>query len=162
CVVDPSNPDVVYATASAADLVFPAQILKSTDAGRNFFRVGVGLPRLQFSVGLAVAPTDPLTVYVMDQGVYPGPPFGKLFLSSDGGLNFTELPNALSLPLGLYPHPTEDGKLLVLAGASALFVSTDRGTSFVQLGTGLPPWTEHLAFDRFNPSVVYAAAGPDG
>src|SRR5262249_29259048 len=45
---------------------------------------------------------------------------------------------------------------------SALFVSTDRGTSFVQLGTGLPPWTEHLAFDRFNPSVVYAAAGPDG
>src|SRR5262249_37572236 len=58
-------------------------------------------------------------------------------------------------------HPTEDGSLLVFTD-SGLFLSVNHGASFSQVGEGLPPAFQQLAFDRVDPTVVYAPGGPTG
>src|SRR5262249_45528800 len=158
CAVDPSDPAVVYALAQYPTVSFPGRLFKSTDGGSTFSAVGAGLPdqQQQFSFGLAVAPTNPSTVYV---GL--SLPSSGLYVSSDGGLNFQPLPNSPSFPYAVYAHPTDDGSLLVLTD-STLFLSVDGGASFSPIGDGLPRLPGTLAFDPVDPSVVYAPGGPDG
>ena len=156
CAVDPSDASVVYVLSQLADQFYPTRLHKSTDGGRSFAAVGAGLPGDgEYSFALAVAPTNPLTVYV-GLSVHSG----GVFVSSDGGLNFRALPNSPPLPDLVYAHPTEDGTLLVWTD-SGLFLSTDAGESFEKIGANLPG-PSSLAFDYVDPAVVYAAGGPDG
>jgi len=157
CVVDPSDSRIVYALAQYASESQPGRLFKSTDGGVTFSSVGAGLPNQQlYGFALALAPTDPLTIYV---GL--SIPSGGLFISSDGGLNFESLPNSPSSPFVIYTHPTEDGSLLVFTDTE-LFLSVDHGASFSQVGDGLPHALQVLAFDPADPTVVYAPGGPDG
>src|SRR5262249_25069521 len=65
CAVDPKDSAVVYALAQYADEFLPGRLFKSTDGGLTFSTVGAGLPdQRQYGFALAVAPTNPLTVYV--------------------------------------------------------------------------------------------------
>src|SRR5260370_15666563 len=154
CAVDSSDSAVVYVLAQYDDERFPGRLLKSTDAGRSFSIVGGGLPaQSESSFALAVAPTNPLTVYVGLTSVASG----GLYVSSDGGLSFEALPNSPGFPSAVYAHPKEDGTLFVLADSgSGLFLSTDGGASFEQIGAGLPERPQFgLAFDPVDPSIVY-------
>ena len=165
CAVDPFDPSVVYAVAQF-NPDQPGILFKSTDAGRSFSTVGDGLEEAQFDliVAVAVAPTNPLTVYVANNSVAAG----GLYKSSDGGLSFQSLPSAPPFPFGVYPHPTEDGTLFVPsldaeAGQfAALFLSTDGGGSFTRVGEGLPHSGGNLAFDPSDPQVIYVTGGPAG
>jgi photosystem II stability/assembly factor-like uncharacterized protein len=156
CAVDPTDPSMVYALARSFDPIRSGQLFKSIDAGRTFSVVGAGLPQLNYANAVKVAPTNAQTVYVLDWGTSAG-----LYVSSDGGINFEALRNPPTFVYRVYPHPTEDGTLVVLA-ANGLFISTDGGTTFAQAGSGLPLAAGHLAFDPIEPSVVYASAGVDG
>ncbi len=152
----------MYGLSAVFDPLTPGVLFKSTDAGRSFVLVGAGLPDLSGPYALAVAPTKPQTVYVGDNG-----PIGGLYVSSDGGLKFHQLPNAPPFIGSVHPHPTEDGTLLVFAldgfyRPDGLFRSTDCGATFAQVGTGLSLMAGSLAFDPTDASVVYAPAGPDG
>jgi photosystem II stability/assembly factor-like uncharacterized protein len=160
CAVDPSDPAVVYVLAQYDDERFPGRLIKSTDAGRSFTIVGGGLPAQESSFALAVAPNNPLTVYV---GLTSAASSG-LYVSSDGGLTFEALPNSPGFPFLVYAHPTDDGTLFVIADSgSGLFLSTDRGASFEQIGAGLPGRPQYgLAFDPVDPSIVYTPGGFDG
>jgi len=161
CAVDPSDPSVVYVLGQYADELFPGRLFKSADAGRSFSIVGGGLPQNESSFALAVAPTNPLKIYVgltslSSSGVY---------VSSDGGLTFEALRNSPGFPFLVYAHPTDDGTLFVLADSgSGLFLSNDGGASFEEIGAGLPPPAQFggLAFDPLDPSIVYMAGGADG
>lgn len=158
CVIDPTDPSIVYVIPWISDSSRPGQLYKSTDGGRSFLTVGAGLgPRgcdlYCLAFALAVAPTNPLTVYVgHDAG---------LFVSFDGGLNFQRLRNSPRYPYVVYGHPTKDGTLFVIA-ETGLFLSTDGGESFTQIGAGLPGRPSALAFDPADPSIVYSPAGPNG
>jgi photosystem II stability/assembly factor-like uncharacterized protein len=156
CAVDPADAAVVYALAYSSDPV-SGLLFKSTDAGRSFSTVGAGLPEIRVTVGVAISPTNPQTVYIAN---WDGET--SLYVSSDGGLNFRALPNAPNRPSSLVPHPTQDGTLLILTD-NRLFRSLDGGESFVPIGMGLPPPTlKMVAFDPTDASVVYVAAGVDG
>jgi photosystem II stability/assembly factor-like uncharacterized protein len=156
CVVDPSDSRIVYALAQVAFESQPGRLFKSTDGGLTFSTVGAGLPNQQlYGFALALAPTDPLTLYV---GL--SIPSGGLFISSDGGLNFKSLANSPSSPYVVYAHPTDDGSLLVFA-ETGLFLSVDHGESFERVGEGLPVWGS-LAFDPVDPMVIYAPGGERG
>src|SRR5262249_59477544 len=105
---------------------------------------------------VVVAPTNRDRIYVSIAAETP------LYASSDGGLTFEPLSNAPSGSFRVYPNPAEDGTLLVSSGAD-LFLSTDGGASFSQVGAGLPAGVlAMLAFDSTAPTIIYAAEGGNG
>jgi photosystem II stability/assembly factor-like uncharacterized protein len=150
CDVDPFNPRVVYALTAGSNPAF--QLLKSNDAGRSFAVVGAGLPPDDAPIQVAVAPTSPQTVYVVDIGSFAG-----LYVSHDGGLHFARAAAAPDFPFLVAPSPAQDGTLFV--GADALYRSVDGGATFTKV---LDALVSDVSFDPVDRSLVYAAAGGDG
>ncbi len=93
-VLDPRNPDVVYAAAyqrrrhvwTLIDGGPEGGIQKSTDGGATWKKLSGGLPRVDIGrVGLAIAPSKPDTVYAIVEAANKG---GGFFRSTDGGGNW--------------------------------------------------------------------------
>ncbi len=90
-VLDPSNPDIVYAAAyqrrrhvfTLIDGGPESAIYKSTDAGATWNKLKSGLPTVDLGrIGLAVSPADPNVVYAT---VEAADGKGGIFRSSDRG-----------------------------------------------------------------------------
>jgi len=93
-VMDPSNPDILYASAyqrrrhvfTLIDGGPESAIYKSTDAGATWNKVTSGLPSVDMGrIGLAVSPADPNVVYA---AVEAADGKGGIFRSSDKGANW--------------------------------------------------------------------------
>jgi photosystem II stability/assembly factor-like uncharacterized protein len=93
-VIDPSNPDVVYASAyqrrrhvfTLIDGGPESAIYKSTDAGATWNKLKSGLPSVDMGrIGLAISPADPNVVYA---AVEAADGKGGIFRSSDRGANW--------------------------------------------------------------------------
>ena len=93
-VMDPSNPDILYASAyqrrrhvfTLIDGGPESAIYKSTDAGNTWNKVTSGLPSVDMGrIGLAVSPADPNVVYA---AVEASDGKGGIFRSSDKGVNW--------------------------------------------------------------------------
>jgi photosystem II stability/assembly factor-like uncharacterized protein len=90
-VLDPSNPDIVYAAAyqrrrhvyTLIDGGPESALYKSTDAGATWNKLKSGLPTVDLGrIGLAVSPTDPNVVYAT---VEAADGKGGIFRSTDKG-----------------------------------------------------------------------------
>jgi len=95
-VMDPSNPDILYASAyqrrrhvfTLIDGGPESAVYKSTDAGATWNKVGSGLPSVDMGrIGLAVSPADPNVVYA---AVEAADGKGGIFRSSDKGANWEQ------------------------------------------------------------------------
>src|SRR5215469_16349993 len=93
-VMDPSNPDILYASAyqrrrhvfTLIDGGPESAIYKSTDAGATWNKVTSGLPSVDMGrIGLAVSPADPNVVYA---AVEAADGKGGIFRSNDKGANW--------------------------------------------------------------------------
>src|SRR5881392_2493884 len=93
-VLDPSNPDVLYASAyqrrrhvfTLIDGGPESAIYKSTDAGATWNKLKNGLPSVDMGrIGLAISPADPNVVYAT---VEAADSKGGIFRSSDRGANW--------------------------------------------------------------------------
>ena len=152
-VMDPQNPDVLYATlyarqrrpwgfaygtnaTSGADV---GGIFKSTDGGANWVKLTNGLPALPGRIGLAVASSKPGTVMAIVQSDAGGTSDidenrsrrGGVFRSEDSGASWQRV-NALN-PRPFYfskleIDPANDQRVYVLGWI--LFVSDDGGRTF--------------------------------
>jgi photosystem II stability/assembly factor-like uncharacterized protein len=97
--IDPSNPQVVYATLWAArqapweigaSFEQPGSgIFKSTDGGDHWTRLQGGLPAAMGRAEVALAPSNTQVVYAYVDGF--GSSGGALFRSDDGGGHFTQM-----------------------------------------------------------------------
>jgi photosystem II stability/assembly factor-like uncharacterized protein len=97
--IDPSNPQVVYATLWAArqapweigsSFEIPGSgIFKSTDGGDHWARLQGGLPPAMGRAEIAIAPSNTQIVYAYVDGY--GDTGGTVFRSDDGGQNFTAM-----------------------------------------------------------------------
>jgi photosystem II stability/assembly factor-like uncharacterized protein len=140
---DPRNPDVIYAAAyqrrrhiwTLIDGGPESGIQKSTDGGATWKKIGNGLPRQGDlgRIGLAVAPTNPDTVYAI---VEASGTSGGFFRSTDGGGNWSkQSDHVASSPQyyqTLYVDPQNADR--VYSMDVFIFVTDDGGKSFHPLG----------------------------
>ncbi len=95
-VMDPRNPDVLYASAfQRRRHVFTylgggpqSGIYKSIDGGANWVKVNKGLPKVDLGrIGLAIAPSNPETVYAIVEAAQGK---GGFYRSRNGGASWTK------------------------------------------------------------------------
>jgi photosystem II stability/assembly factor-like uncharacterized protein len=184
--VAPSNPDVIYAGSGEAtmrpDLSIGDGLYKSTDAGKTWQHLG--LRDGQQLASIVVDPHDPDRLFVAVLGHPYGPNEERgIFRSTDGGRTFQKVlykdENTGGAKVALDPsNPRIVYAVLwaarelpaVAAGlqtarvpGSGLFKSTDGGTTWHQIGQGLPTAAEGLGRIRMaiapsNPNRIYASA----
>lgn len=97
-VMDPSNPDVLYAWGWQIEVGTTGGLFKSTDAGTTWRRVTAGLPTGPLGrAGLEVAPGSPNVVYLFVDNRAPatveGRPYvgGEVYRSEDRGENWRKV-----------------------------------------------------------------------
>lgn len=90
-VIDPSNPDILYASAHQRrrhEWTYigggpESTLYKSTDGGETWREIASGLPKSDMGrIGLAVSPADPNWVYAIVEGRYEK---GGVYLSTNKG-----------------------------------------------------------------------------
>ncbi|HEX2831535.1 MAG TPA: glycosyl hydrolase [Thermoanaerobaculia bacterium] len=96
-VLDPSNPDILYAAAyQRRRHVYTlinggpeSALYKSTDAGATWNKLTTGLPKEHIGrIGLAISPLAPKTVYAVVEAARKT---GGFFRSTDAGANFEKM-----------------------------------------------------------------------
>jgi photosystem II stability/assembly factor-like uncharacterized protein len=106
-VLDPSNPDILYASAyqrrrqvfTLIDGGPESAIHKSTDGGKSWTKLKEGLPKEDMGrIGLAIAPHNPKIVYATIESTRKA---GGFFVSKDGGSSWKKA-NDYSAPGAQY------------------------------------------------------------
>jgi photosystem II stability/assembly factor-like uncharacterized protein len=141
-VMDPRNPDVLYAAAyqrrrhvwTLIDGGPESAIYKSRDAGASWQKLTNGLPKEQLGrIGLAVAPADPDVVYATIEAARGTSGF---FRSRDAGANWEKRSATVSgIPM-YYQHIVADPKVVDRVYLLETFnkVTDDGGKTFRLLG----------------------------
>ena len=141
-VMDPRNPDVLYAAAyqrrrhvwTLIDGGPESALYKSRDAGATWQKLTNGLPKEDMGrIGLAVAPTDPDVVYATIEAARGGSGF---FRSRDGGVNWEKRSSTIASSPQYYQHIVVDPKVADRVYLLDTFnkVSDDGGKTFRPLG----------------------------
>lgn len=163
--VAPSDPDVIYVGTGEGlqrpDLSVGNGVYRSADAGRTWRHLG--LDGVQQIASIIVDPTDPNRVFVAALGhPYGANPERGVYRSLDGGASWTKVlyrdENTGAVDLAF--DPTDPATVYAVLWAarqapweydngyegpgSGLFKSTDGGTSWHQIGAGLPTPAEGL------------------
>lgn len=147
-VVDRSDPSTVLAATRSGVLH------RSTDGGATWPLIRVEGLFSGFIGSLAAAPSEPSRIYL-------GASSKRVFRSSDGGVSWTEVLPAgrdFNLVQALAVHPSDPQTVVAGLGGSTgrVLLSSDGGISWSS-GIGLPFGPVHsVAFDRQNPSILYA------
>jgi photosystem II stability/assembly factor-like uncharacterized protein len=152
--IDPQNPATLYAVVSgdASNSYSNSDVFKSTDAGRSWRAVAVGLPSGAHT--LAIDPRNSAIVYVGT--------VGGLFKSTDGGGSWiTSHPSVSSLIIDAQTPTTLYAATRSWRGRDIL-KSTDGGGTWTPINTGLPRFEpgdlgiSALAIDPQTPTTLYA------
>ena len=158
--VHPTNPLVVYAagrkyTSSNYEVV----IVKSTNSGIDWMTTVIASGSSAAAYGMAIDPVDPDNIYVCGY-VFSGTTYyPKVFKSTDGGSNFTDI--SWSSTVGYYAqtiavHPTNNN--IVYAGTynDGIYRSTDSGSSWTKVTSY--NFASYMATTPVQPDLVFASA----
>ncbi len=181
--VAPSNPNTIYVGTGAGiirpDLAVGDGVYKSTDAGKTWTHLG--LRDTQMIANIEVDPRNPNRLFVAALGHPYGPNAERgIFRSTDGGASFQKVlykdeytsaddvrldphdPNTVYAALwqqqqGFYENGAFGGT------GGGIFKSTDGGSNWKQLTTGLPAIIQaNLAIAPSNPRILYASVASSG
>jgi len=179
--VAPSNPSVIYVGTGAGiirpDLAIGDGIYKSTDAGRTWQHLGLRDSQMIAAIAVDPGNADRLFVAVLGHPYGPNPERG-VFRSTDGGRTFAKVlfkddytsanevlldprnPNVLYATLWSQQQSFIEGQGFGNAGMG-IFKSTDGGTTWTQLGEGLPAVLQaNIAIAPSDPNILYAVVAP--
>jgi photosystem II stability/assembly factor-like uncharacterized protein len=156
-VIDPQNPNTLYATGSP--YVRGVGIFKSTNGGANWRAINFGLTNTTVS-SLVIVPQNPSTIYAGTSG-------SGVFKSTDGGESWgsTSLPNTFVIT-ALAAGAPDPATVYVAAYVgipptgvvSGNYKSTDGGVTWTQIAADVPGQIQVLTIDPHNPGTVYAVA----
>lgn len=175
--IDPNHPNTIYAGTSSWSLLSPADasqsrgILKSTDGGASWIRLGTGFPSgnvgnaAQLFLGRNIAtiivdPADSNVLYLA-AGRAGDAIAGGVFRSLDGGLNWTqgvgtEGMRVESLVLD-YSSPAASRVLYAAAFTQGILKSTDGGQNWTSVLTPTTPIVATAAPGGFFKAMVALA-----
>ncbi|MGI9090234.1 MAG: WD40/YVTN/BNR-like repeat-containing protein [Gemmatimonadaceae bacterium] len=178
-----SDPNVIYVGSGAGiirpDLAVGDGVYKSIDAGKTWTHLG--LRDSQMIAMIDVDPKDPNRLFVAALGHPYGPNADRgIFRSTDGGRTFQKVLYKDEYTSGndvridpsnsniVYATLWQQQQSFIEGGAfggagNGIFKSIDGGTTWKQLGQGLPPVIQaNLAIAPSNSNVIYAmVAGVD-
>ncbi len=176
--VAPSDPNVIYVGMGehAVRGVMTSHgdgIYKSTDAGQTWKHIG--LKDSRHIAAMRIHPLNPEHVYVAVQGSLYGPSAERgVYRSTDGGDNWEQVlfvnestgaadlsmdaNNPRILYAGMWDHQRLPWKIRSGGPGSGIHKSTDGGTTWTKLTTGLPDKMGKVAVDvsPANSNIVYA------
>jgi photosystem II stability/assembly factor-like uncharacterized protein len=164
-VLDPSNPDVMYAATHqrerrAYNFVGGGPgsgVWKSTDGGETWTRLANGLPKSDIGrIGLDVSMSHPSTVYAITEGSEQG-----LYRTDDGGANWRKVSDIASIPwyFGDINVDPEDPETVYHLGVQ-MQVSHDGGATWQNAGRGTHSDHHALWINPENPA--HLILGNDG
>ncbi len=172
-VLDPRDPDVVYATLWAARQapweigasfeIAGSGIFKSTDGGTTWTQLREGLPAQIGRAEVAVARGDPRVVYTYADVKSKGDESGALYRSADGGAHFALVNSADEIAqrgddlVSIAVDPT-DANVVYLTNTST-YRSTDGGKTLVAI-KGAPGGDDYhtVWINPRNPRIVALAS----
>ncbi|MGC2633647.1 MAG: hypothetical protein WA215_05475 [Candidatus Cybelea sp.] len=172
-VIDPNDPNVVYATLWAArqapweigaSFEMPGSgIFKSSDGGTSWTQLTTGLPKRIGRTEIAVAPSDAKVVYVYADVEAKGDDAGALYRSEDAGVHFTLVNNADEIAqrgddlVSLAVDPTNP-QVVYLTNTST-YRSADGGKTLVAI-KGAPGGDDYhtVWINPRNPEIVALAS----
>lgn len=148
-VMDPSNPNILY---TGTNLVY-----KTTNGGSSWTAISGALDASYISC-LAVAPSDPQTIYVGYEGYD-----GKVFKTNNGGTNWTNIESGIPerYPTYLAVDPLNRDIVYCTVsgyGSGHVWKSTNGGASWSNSSTGLPDIPVNcIVIDQSDGNKLYAA-----
>jgi photosystem II stability/assembly factor-like uncharacterized protein len=182
------NPSVMYMTG----WLKTGELAASTDGGASWYtlthKLEAGLSPLTRDLGLrtlgpsdfhihgvAVAPSDPNTIYVgsVHDTVYPNLTFNldgaHIWKSSDGGQTFPEMSNGFPIATktainSIIVHPTNPDIAYAMTSlhetdtAIGVYKTVDGAQVWFPVNNGLDVFTNDLQIDPLDPDILYAAA----
>ncbi|MCL6265948.1 WD40/YVTN/BNR-like repeat-containing protein [Flagellimonas myxillae] len=170
-VMDPTNPDVIYAatwdrhrTVAALMGGGPGSGLhKSTDGGETWTKLSNGLPKSNMGkIGLAISPFNNETLYA---AIELNRRKGGVYISKNGGGSWTKQSDAVAGATGphyyqeLYASPHHEGKLFLMN--NEVLVSDNHGKTFTTMNEEKKHVDSHaMAFKKSDPD--YVLFGTDG
>jgi len=172
-VFDAVNPNYVYAANYSS-----TKFYRSTDNGQNWTQITSGLPSGKSRMAIAVTPDDSNYVYAI---VTNSRTFEGLYLSTDRGLNFTQMSNTPNImdysatgsgtsgqawyDLDIAADPTD--RDIIYVGGVNIFKSTDKGKTWKinahWVGSGGAPAIhadQHVL--EYQPNTDHLYVGNDG
>ncbi len=170
-IMDPTNPDVIYAATWDRHRTVAAYmgggpgsgIHKSTDGGTTWSKLSSGIPKSNLGkIGLAISHFDPETIYA---AIELDRKKGGVFISNNGGASWKKQSDAVSGGTGphyyqeLYASPHQDGRLYLMS--NNVQVSVDHGKTFTTMNEKNKHVDSHaMAFKKDDPN--YVLFGTDG
>lgn len=170
-VIDPRNPDVLYAATWQRHRTVAGYLgggpgsglHKSTDGGETWTKLTSGIPSSNLGkIGLAISPFNPDVIYAaieLDRRT------GGLFMSTNRGASWTKQSDAISGGTGphyyqeLYASPHHEGKLFLMS--NYVQISDDHGKTFYTMNEKNKHVDSHaMAFKSSDPN--YVLFGTDG
>jgi photosystem II stability/assembly factor-like uncharacterized protein len=142
-VMDPTNPEVVYASA-------PASMYKTVDGGASWSPIGGS------GVSLIIDPSNPNTLYA---GLSPS---GGVVKSVDGGETFLPASNGLGTPAVFTLAIDPNNPNVLYAGTEGLgaFKSIDGAQTWTPVDIDSTVWS--LLIDPTDSNIVYAGTNGHG
>ncbi len=170
-VLDPRDPDVLYATTWDRHRTVAAYmgggpgsgIHKSTDGGETWTELTQGLPKSNLGkIGLAISPQNPDVLYA---AIELDRTNGAVYRSSDRGSSWTKMSNTVSGGTGphyyqeLWPSPHQFDRIYLMD--VRIQMSEDGGRTFRRVATSGTHSDNHaIAFKPSDPD--YVLIGTDG
>lgn len=176
--VSESNPNIVVAGMGehAARGVMTSMgdgVYKSTDAGKTWKHIG--LDKTRHISDVIIHPTNPDILFIAAQGAQYGPTTDRgIYRSTDGGANWgkvlyvnnrtgasslsMDMKNPLILYAAMWEHQRYPWTMESGGKGSALYKSTDGGTTWDKMKEGLPEefGKAGISVSRANPERVFA------
>jgi photosystem II stability/assembly factor-like uncharacterized protein len=163
--VHPTDPDTVFAAGyTRAMSIYHLVVFKSTNGGKDWTAIRMGMPNLAYPYGMAISRSNPDVMYIVGY-MYDAnyTMFSMVFRSTDGGATWDDI-SALVEPAPstyltcLAIDPTDENR--VYTAYRSVYRTTDGGATWIKDSSHVFN-CQGIGIDPVNPANVYLGGSGD-